>query len=82
MKKYQSLTFIALFLIAFSFLPATVSAKDEWLRVRSKNFNLVGNATEKDIRKVATKLEQFRETFRQLVTQSNLNSSIPTNVVV
>jgi hypothetical protein len=53
MKKYQSLTFIALFLIAFSFLPASVSAKDEWLRVRSKNFNLVGNASEKDIRKVA-----------------------------
>jgi Tfp pilus assembly protein PilF len=82
MKKYQSLTFIALFLIAFSFLPASVSAKDEWLRVRSKNFNLVGNAAEKDIRKVATKLEQFRETFRQLFTKSNLNSSIPTNVVV
>jgi tetratricopeptide (TPR) repeat protein len=82
MKKYQSLALFWLFLIVFGFSPGSVSAKDEWLRVRSKNFNLVGNATEKDIRKVATKLEQFRETFRQIFNQTNLNSSIPTNVVV
>jgi tetratricopeptide (TPR) repeat protein len=82
MKKYQSLTFIALFLTALVFLPASVSAKDEWLRVRSKNFNLVGNASEKDIRKVATKLEQFREAFRLIFTKTSLGSSIPTNVVV
>ncbi|MBC7899785.1 MAG: tetratricopeptide repeat protein [Saprospiraceae bacterium] len=57
-------------------------AKDEWLNVRSKNFNLIGNASDKDIRKVATKLEQFREAFRLLFTGSNLSSPIPTNVVV
>lgn len=50
--------------------------------MRSKNFNLVGNAGEKDIRKVATKLEQFRETFRLLFSLTNLSSSTPTNVVV
>ncbi|HXH70402.1 MAG TPA: tetratricopeptide repeat protein, partial [Pyrinomonadaceae bacterium] len=82
MKKHQSLALFALFFIVFGFSPASVSAKDQWLRVRSKNFNLVGNASEKDIRKVATKLEQFRETFRQIFNQTNLNSSIPTNVVV
>ena len=82
MKKLQSPALVALCLIVFGFLPASVAAKDEWLRVRSKNFNLVGNASEKDIRKVATRLEQFRETFRQLFTKSNLNSSISTNVVV
>jgi tetratricopeptide (TPR) repeat protein len=82
MKKHQSLALFALFLIVFGFSPASVSAKDEWLRVRSKNFNLVGNASEKDIRKVATKLEQFRETFRLVFQKTNLNSSIPTNVVV
>jgi tetratricopeptide (TPR) repeat protein len=82
MKKYQLLVLFWLFLIVFGFSPDAVSAKDEWLRVRSKNFNLVGNATEKDIRKVATRLEQFRETFRQVFQQANLNSPIPTNVVV
>ncbi len=62
--------------------PSSISAKDEWLQVRSKNFNLIGNASERDIRKVGGKLEQFRETFRQLFGQTNLNSGVPTNVVV
>ena len=63
-------------------LSQTAAAKDEWLQVRSKNFFLIGNASERDIRKTATKLEQFRETFRLLFVHANLNSSIPTNVIV
>ena len=65
-KKYLATRFAIVFvMIACSvFLPAAVSAKDEWIQVRSKNFFLIGNADEKDVRKVATKLEQFRETFR------------------
>ncbi|MFN0139992.1 MAG: tetratricopeptide repeat protein [Pyrinomonadaceae bacterium] len=57
-------------------------AKDEWIQVRSKNFFLIGNGSEKDIRKVGTRLEQFRETFRLLFKNTNLTSPIPTNVVV
>src|ERR1041385_5339977 len=57
-------------------------AKDEWLQVRSKNFYLIGNASEKDIRKVGTRLEQFRETFRLLFTATRFSSPIPTNVIV
>jgi tetratricopeptide (TPR) repeat protein len=82
MKNRQSVTLLILLLIAFCFIPKSVSAKDEWLKVRSKNFNLIGNASEKDIRKVAIKLEQFRETFRQIFKLSNLNTATPTNVVV
>ena len=66
MKKIQLFFLVALFLTVLVFLPNSVAAKDEWRQVRSKNFNLLGNAGEKDIRKVATKLEQFRETFRLL----------------
>lgn len=80
MKKPQ--LFYAIVFILFALLPISVSAKDEWLQVRSKNFNLIGNASERDVRKVATKLEQFRETFRQLFNSANLNSNVPTNVVV
>ncbi len=82
MKNFQIYTLPVLLFFVFCFVPQSVSAKDEWLRVRSKNFNLLGNASEKDIRKVATKLEQFRETFRQLFNLSNLSSATPTNVVV
>ncbi len=82
MKNLKIYYFVVLILLNFSFTPGNVSAKDEWLQVRSKNFNLFGNAKEKDIRKVATKLEQFRETFRRVFNKTNLNSSIPTNVIV
>jgi len=82
MKNLRFYTLFVSLLMTLCFLTQFASAKDEWLRVRSKNFNLLGNASEKDIRKVATKLEQFRETFRQLFNQNNLNSATPTNVVV
>lgn len=64
------------------FLPVAALAKDDWLSVRSKNFTLVGNAGEKDIRRVGTKLEQFRETFRQIFPRANFNTTKPNIVVV
>lgn len=60
----------------------SVEAKDDWLNIRTANFNLVGNASEKELRQVATKLEQFRETFRQIFPGAKLSSPIQTNVVV
>ena len=39
---------------------ATVSAKDTWINVRTKNFNLIGNAKEKEVRKVALKLDSWQ----------------------
>lgn len=75
--------FVLLYVAAlFSFFQTPIYAKDEWVKVRSKNFYLIGNAPEKDVRKVATKLEQFRETFRLIFSQMNLNATIPTNVIV
>ncbi len=72
---------ISCFLVVVSSL-APVSAKDTWTSVRSKNFLLVGNAGEKDIRQVAVRLEQFREVFSRLFTKINLNSPVPTTVIV
>jgi tetratricopeptide (TPR) repeat protein len=63
-------------------IPAQGLAKDTWINVRSKNFFLIGNASEKEIRQVATKLEQFRETFRLLFPRAKFNQTIQTNVVV
>jgi tetratricopeptide (TPR) repeat protein len=62
--------------------PAQLKSKNNWTSVRSKNFFLIGDASEKDIRGVATKLEQFRETFRQLFPRAKFNQTIQTNVVV
>src|SRR5882762_896394 len=61
---------------------ATVQAKDNWTSVRSQNFQLVGNASEKDIRLVANRLEQFRTVFALLFPSLKLNSPVPTTVIV
>lgn len=74
------LTVVTVGLLFAAYRP--VSAKDEWIQVKSKNFYLIGNASDKDIRKVAMRLEQFREAFRRLFGELNLTSTIATNVVV
>ncbi|HEX8723719.1 MAG TPA: DUF1570 domain-containing protein, partial [Pyrinomonadaceae bacterium] len=58
------------------------AAKDTWTSVRSQNFFLVGNAPEKEIRQVATRLEQFREVFTRLFPGVTFNTPVPTTVVV
>lgn len=61
---------------------SSVAAKDTWTSVRSQNFYLVGNASEKDIRQVATRLEQFRHVFSRIFKRARLNDSVPTTVIV
>ncbi len=68
-------------LIAETSLPF-VSAKETWTAVRSRNFNLVGNASERDIRQVAARMEQFREVFLNLFPGLLLASPVPTTVIV
>ena len=62
--------------------PVSSDAKDQWISVRSENFFLVGNDSEKDIRQVALKFEQFREAFSRILPKMKLNSSVPTRVLV
>ena len=62
--------------------PSIIQAKDTWTSVRSQNFQLVGNASEKDIRLVANRLEQFRTVFALLFPALKLNSPVPTTVIV
>ncbi|HEV7858733.1 MAG TPA: tetratricopeptide repeat protein [Pyrinomonadaceae bacterium] len=63
-------------------LAATTIAKDNWTSVRSKNFFLVGNASEKEIRGVAVRLEKFREVFSRLFPKLKFNSPVATTVIV
>ena len=80
--KSRCLFILFVLSIAYLFSARATPAKDVWTQVRSKNFLLIGNAAEKDIRKVGIRLEQFRETFRLLFTKMNLTSPILTNVIV
>lgn len=56
--------------------------REVWTRVRSKNFLLVGNADEKEIRRIGARLEQFREALTRLFNGASTQSSVPTNVIV
>ena len=61
---------------------STARAKDNWTSVRSQNFQLIGNASDKDIRLVANRLEQFRTVFALLFPALKLNSPVATTVIV
>ena len=83
--QFKTLNFIRLVFAAAAILlvfPAFASARETWTSVRTKNFELIGNAAEPEIRSVARNLEQFREFFRQTFPQLNLNSPVPIRVVV
>lgn len=82
MKRPTSPLAAVLLLCIFALPAQTARAKDVWTSVRTKNFFLIGNASEKDIRQVATRLEQFRFVFSQLLPKANLASPVTTTVVV
>lgn len=81
MKRFTLVLATLLFLATLG-SPAHVAAKDNWLSVRSKNFLLVGNASEKQIRQVGTRLEQFREVFSRLFPKAVHTTPVPTTVIV
>ncbi|HEX8852793.1 MAG TPA: tetratricopeptide repeat protein [Pyrinomonadaceae bacterium] len=81
MKRLIAFSLVVVFGLG-ALAPAHVSAKDTWMSVRSQNFFLVGNAPEKDIRRVAARLEQFREVFTRLFPNIKFNSPRPTTVIV
>ena len=83
MKRRTTLVLATAFCL-LAVLPAEqpVSAKDTWLSVRSKNFFLVGNSSEKEIRGVAARLEQFRDVFSRLFPKLTFTSPVPTTVLV
>ena len=86
MTHRQTRTRIAAVALALLFVALlgqpTAQAKDNWTSVRSKNFFLVGNASEKEIRAVANRLEQFRKVFALLFPRANFTAPVPTTVIV
>ena len=79
MKRFTLVLATLLFCLSLS---SPVLAKDNWLSVRSKNFLLIGNANEKQMRQVGMRLEQFREVFSQLFPKAVHSSPVPTTVIV
>lgn len=81
MKKIRShtSTLVAFAIIFLSAAPA--HAKDKWINLTTKNFNIISNADEGGTRKLALKLEQFHFVFSTLFNLP-LQRSVPTTVMV
>ncbi len=80
MKRIAAI--FALFVVVTASIADPGLAKDGWIKAQSKHFTLIGNASEKEIRKVGARLEQFRAVFSQLLPPSELNPTIPITVIV
>jgi tetratricopeptide (TPR) repeat protein len=80
MKRWVLLTVACASLLVLNSNQAT--AKDTWTRVQTRNFTLVGNASERDIRKIAIKLEIFRQTLALMFPQAKITIATPTTVVI
>jgi len=87
MRRHLLIKAAALYL--FLLVPAyaaaattTAAAKENWSSVRSKNFTVVGNAGESDMRKLATKLELFRYTLSLLFPGARISTPVPTTVIM
>ena len=71
-------------LLAFAILVFALPAHatDKWTAVQSKNFLLVGNAAENQIRDVAENLELFRTAYGKFFALRERTSTVGTTVIV
>src|SRR5213595_183184 len=85
MKTQPLRSFVTSFALALLIIGVghqSAQAKETWTTVHSKNFTLVGNASEKEIRGVANRMEQFRSVFALLFPTVPLNSPVPNTIIV
>src|SRR5262249_776832 len=72
----------AFLLLCSGVLPGPAFGADKWLSIHTKNFLLVGNANESDIRRVGRTLEEFRSAISMLFPKMEQTSSVPTTILV
>jgi tetratricopeptide (TPR) repeat protein len=61
---------------------ADVRPRTGWLQLQSPNFLLFGDVSARELRQVAERLEQFRETLGILLPKATISTATPTTVVV
>lgn len=81
-KLISRLTLVLVAALVIFGASVTARAKDTWTSVQTRNFRLIGNASDKDIRVVGNRLEQFRAVFGLLFPTMKLTSPVPTTVIV
>src|SRR5262245_23718524 len=82
MLRFLRLVCVSFLLLGAVFDVESGYAADKWLSIRSKNFLLVGNASEASIRRVGRNLEEFRAGFSLLFPAIGQQAVSPITVVV
>ena len=82
LMKRLALTLASLLCLLLVAQDHAAMTKDAWTSVRSRNFLVVGNASEMEMREVATRLEQFRLSLARLFIVNNFASPLPTTVIL
>ena len=78
-RRLKSTISLVCFVVVLTAAP--VAAKDKWINLTTKNFNIISNAGEGGTRKLALKLEQFHLVFSKIFNLP-LERSIKTTVMV
>ncbi len=81
MRRVHLKTVLVLACLAVALSVTPAQAKDKWINLTTKNFNIITNADEGETRKLALKLEQFHYVFSKLFNLPPVRS-IPTTVMV
>jgi len=71
-----------LLLLALWLCGSSAYAADKWIKVQTKNFTLVGNASESEIRRTGRTLEEFRSAMGIVFPKMDQNSTAPTTILV
>ena len=77
--RFTAALLVACVVVALHATPA--QAKDKWINLTTKNFNIISNADEGETRKLSLKLEQFHYIFSKLFNLPAVRP-IPTTVMV
>lgn len=78
MKRVFSFQIVFIFLL----LTNSVLAKDIWLELKTQNFQIVGDASEKELIGAGERLEQFHEKLLKSFSKFQLKTPFPTKVLV
>lgn len=81
-KMKRSIIIKGVILALLLFAPSLCPAKDGWTSLRTKNFTVIGNAGEDEMRKVAIRLEQFRYVLSLLFPQAKVETPVPTTIIL
>jgi tetratricopeptide (TPR) repeat protein len=85
MKKvfiFRYLLFSAMIFVSFIALNICVFGKDQWKIVRTKEFQIVGNASEKDLQGIFYSIDQLETVFSKIFDRVKTQDIVSTNLIV